>query len=637
MKIQSLIPVITILFTFTNAYGQENNLQFRLKNWKAIINPESLKVLSSSPNGLNILTNPIQSNLGSIDKLKFNNSSASWVFPEKQLTVSIKVDNDNLVFNFTSNKNQILEWPSTKEVTNAQDLIIPDGEGLLIPLESKFWQNAFEKYYSTEYEMASAMTMPFYAIRTKNSIITYLSDSSLNNLLYVKNSQNKIFVTQTHEFRKIDNYPPYQISINLMQTLDPLAPAKLFKENLIKNSKFKTLTQKENENPNIKKLYGAMHSYVWGTGRTEDFLNDLRDLKINNLWIGSDVGESDKYKITQNYIQKAINLGYLIGPYDTWENLQNPKTADTPLAIFPNAWPKAAIINKNGSAKPGFQNRGYEASSQYFAMQNPINKDLKDRLNKFAETGINSYFLDVDATGTLHDDYSPTHPMNIEKDLQNRISRLKLISQDKKLVLGSETAVYQFVPYIAFAHGNASVFNGPHWKLTRDKKTYGRWYPTERPSFFFNSLNAPEEYKETKYNPTYRIPLFQTVFHDSIITTDRWEIPITKFRNLMNDRILLELLYGIPSIWALDKKQIKMYSKEIKNLNAFFSPLHKKIATLPMTQFEWLTENKCVQRTQFGNEVQLTANFSNNKFENIPAKSIELNWLKENKKEIYTP
>ena len=125
------------------------------------------------------------------------------------------------------------------------------------------------------------------------------------------------------------------------------------------------------------------------------------------MWIGYDVGnkKNDKYQVNKSYIQKAKNLGYLIGPYDTWENIQNPKTSDTPLSVFPDAWPNAAIINKDGKKKAGFQNRGYEASSEYFALQNPTNKDLYERANNFKLTGINSYFLDVDATGFLNDDY----------------------------------------------------------------------------------------------------------------------------------------------------------------------------------------------------------------------------------------
>ena len=284
----------------------------------------------------------------------------------------------------------------------------------------------------------------------------------------------------------------------------------------------------------------------------------------------------------------------------------------------------------------GFQNRGYNASSEYFAKQKPINKDLYERVQKFKLTGINSYFLDVDATGTLHDDYSKNHPMNASKDMQNRITRLKYV-QGKNLVLGSETAAYWAVPYLDFAHGNDSVFKIPHWNLARDFKLYGRWYPTDRPEFFFKSILAPKDYEETRYNPLYKIPLFQTVFHDSIITTDRWEIPITKFKNIKGTRLLTELLYGVPTMWSLDVKQIKDYATDLKKITSFFQNYHKKIAGSQLTNFTYLTNDKLVQQTQFGTIAKTIVNFSNQPYKNIPAKSLEVFYINENKKEIFTP
>ncbi|BBH54149.1 glycoside hydrolase [Fluviispira sanaruensis] len=637
MKIKNFIPLIIATLSHTFLFAQDKKIQFHLQNWDVDINPENLEVTYTNLHEKNTLTSTLQKDLGEIADLTINSTSAQWVFPAKQLSVSVTLKGDDLIFKFDTNKEQVLEWPNTITVKNSKNLIIPDGEGLLIPVQSLFWQNSIQKYDASEYPMAYALTLPLFGIQTDNKIISYISAKSLNNTLNIKNQYNRMYVVQSHEFRKIDNFPTYEITINYNKTTNPIYPSLLFKKQLIQKSQFITLTDKEKLNPNINRLYGAMHTYVWGTGRTVKFLNALNKLGIEKMWIGTDEGEKDKYKISKDYIQTAQDFGFLVGPYDTWENIQNPETADTYLSIFPNAWPIAAVIDKTGEPIKGFQNRGYEASSQYFALQNPSNKDLKDRLNKFVETGINSYFLDVDATGTLHDDYSPIHPMNIETDLNNRIARMKLISDDKKLVLGSETAVYLFVPSLAFAHGNTSVFNGPHWNLTRNKQQYGAWYPTERPSFFFKSINAPAEYKKTKFNSIYRIPLFQAAFHESIITTDRWEIPITKFKNVIKDRLLLELLYGIPTNWALDTQMVKVHEELLKKLNVFFSPLHKKIATLPLTHFAWLTEDKLIQRTQFGDEVQLTANFSDENYKDIPKKSILLIWLKEDKKEIFTP
>ena len=50
-----------------------------------------------------------------------------------------------------------------------------------------------------------------------------------------------------------------------------------------------------------------------------------------------------------------------------------------------------------------------------------------------------------------------------------------------------------------------------------------------------------------------------------------------------------------------------------------------------MTEFEWLTDNRQVQRTEFGDMVELIANFGMDTFEYasviIPGKSVVARWV----------
>lgn len=637
-----IFSIFSISFsTFVSAYAEQDLVEIKLDNWTAEINPRTLEVIGKMNEKSTAIASPVTENMGDYLNLLSSSEKASWNYPEKNLSVEISKNKNQIIFKFVSSKSQSFEWPSTLQANNAdtnnsENIILPDGEGLLIPVTDPFWLENFEKYNATEYAMMEQLTLPFFGNITDDNTVSYISDSSLNNTLKILKNKDNLYVQQEHIFRQKDYFSPYIIMINLDNKKNILAPAIHFRNHLIETKEFVTLKQKEDKNPEIKKLHGAIHTYVWGTGRTVEALKLLSSMGIKNLWLGYDEGKSEKYKVDKKYIETAKKLGFLVAPYDTWENIQDPKTADTPLSIFPNAWPQAAIISEKGKKVPGFHDRGYEASSEYFARQKPINKDLYARAQKFKSTGINSYFLDVDATGSLHDDYSTIHPMNTSKDMLNRITRLKHL-RDLNFVLGSETAVSWAVPYLAFAHGNNSVFNNPHWALAKDKKTYGRWYPTERPEIFFKSIIAPKDYENTKYNPLYRIPLFQTVFHDSIITTDRWEIPITKFKNLMEKRLLIGFLYGVPSIWSLDIKQIKDYSNNLKKVTSFFENYHKKISGIQMTKFSYLTEDKLLQQTQFSDIATVTANFSNKIYNNIPANSIEVYYIKENKKEIFTP
>ncbi len=398
----------------------------------------------------------------------------------------------------------------------------------------------------------------------------------------------------------------------------------------------KTLQEKALTNKNIEKLYGALHIYLWGTGRTKEAIDKLYALELKNLWLGYDQDpRKDNNLISNGFIGKAISMGYLIAPYDSFHTMEDPVKARGINSIFLGHYPKSCIINKDGKVNIVFGGHGCHLSSASLVAEHPKNKTIYNRIDSFLNTGINSYFLDCDATGELFNDYSPIHPMTKSQDRINRIERMNYMAADKKLVLGSETAAWWAVPYIAFAHGNLSVHNSIHWSFSKMRKEYGGYWPDSRPAFFFKPVNAPDYYIKARYDPRYRVPLFQTVFHQSIVTTDRWEISHMKITNAIKNRELLELLYGVPSIWSLDLLDINKYGDNLKKLYRFFAPIHKVIASEELKEFKWLDDDRQVQQTIFGNKIQLTANFSYRMYNSIKPHTIKALWLDSNIEQQY--
>jgi len=107
-----------------------------------------------------------------------------------------------------------------------------------------------------------------------------------------------------------------------------------------------------------------------------------------------------------------------------------------------------------------------------------------------------------------------------------------------------------------------------------------------------------------------RVPLFQAVFHDSVVTTDRWEMPLMKAPSVVVPRTLLALLYGVPTIWNLDRKALREHGPRLAALARFFAPLHRRIVTLPLEEFAYLSPDRQVQRVRFGDKLEVTANFA---------------------------
>lgn len=626
-------PFVSVASISMKQDSNSNIISFNTETWIGEINPHTLEIKGGRNKSELLLISDTSVKLGKIENVSFEENEVSWYYPEHDLKTKILIKNNRLVLRFETSTEQKFIFPRTGKNEKYEALIYPSGEGLFVPQNDSFWEKQLVgKSLGTE----DALTMPFWGHYSNFNTVTYILHDDLNSeLQFLK--EKKLYTQLEHKFRKTgDHIRPFEISI-ILGDKSPIQPALEYKKYLKEKVSLKNLNEKANENPEVQKLYGAIHIYLWGTGRSLEALDRFQKLELTNLWLGYDQDpRSSKYLVTPEIIQKGVKLGYLIGPYDSFHTMQNPKNADGINNIFDDLYPAACIHDKNGKVNIGFGGKGCHVSSEAFVLQQPKNKTLYSRVNTFVKTGINSYFLDCDATGELFDDYSPMHLMTKEKDRTNRIERMAYIATDKKMVLGSETAVSWAVSFLAFAHGNFSVHNAIHWPFTKQKE-YGVWWPQERPSFFFKKVNASTDYITSKYDPRYRLPLFQTVFHESIITTDRWEIPHLKIGNAVRVRELLELFYGVPSIWSLDLEDIEKYGFHIKKLYSFFSPLHKAIVTEELKDFIWLDEDRKVQQIIFGNKAKLTANFSDVNFGNIPGNTLEVHWLEKDKKEYYTP
>ena len=108
----------------------------------------------------------------------------------------------------------------------------------------------------------------------------------------------------------------------------------------------------------------------------------------------------------------------------------------------------------------------------------------------------------------------------------------------------------------------------------------------------------------------------------------------------LHQREATELLYNVPPLYHLNLAEWKKHNGFITKQYAFFSPLHRKGALLPMTKFAWLTDDRQVQQTQFGDELQLTANFGDKPFTiddaPIPAMGVRVKNLLTNESTMWS-
>jgi hypothetical protein len=143
------------------------------------------------------------------------------------------------------------------------------------------------------------------------------------------------------------------------------------------------------------------------------------------------------------------------------------------------------------------------------------------------------------------------------------------------------------------------------------------------------------------FDPRFRLPLYQTVFHDSLVTTHHAAYSSLKFPEVATAVELLELLYNVPPLYKMNQKEFSTRKDVLKAHYAFFSPLHRELALRPLTEFDWLTPDRQVQRTVFGGNVELVANFGQTPYRNLgttlPGESILLRRRRTGETRVYVP
>lgn len=380
----------------------------------------------------------------------------------------------------------------------------------------------------------------------------------------------------------------------------------------------------------------------WGDANTIDILEDMKKSGIENAWIGFDdwiVGY-----LNPKFIQYANENGYLIGTYDSYHSIHKPNEEQWITAKFEDntLYENATVENEKGEKIKGFQNVGRKLNPT-LAMPS-----VKNRVSKILDTGIkfNSWFLDTDGTGEVYDDYSKNHITTEEQDINARIERIRYLQNEYDMIVGTEGGNDFISSEVAFAHGiETPTFTWRDEDMNSNKESeyyVGRYYSKNNgvPEVFSKQVPLKEKLKQLFISPKYSIPLYKLVYNDSVITTHWWGYGTLKFKDDIENRMLYEVLYNVPPLYHIDKEEWENHKDTITTHTSIWEKISKSIINEEMINFEILSQDKLVQKTQFSNGVSIIANFSNNIFENdnLNLKPNSLKIFYENKEEFeYIP
>lgn len=379
----------------------------------------------------------------------------------------------------------------------------------------------------------------------------------------------------------------------------------------------------------------------WYDYESVDILEEMKSAGVENAWIGLNSWEQAYNKPILG--ETAIRNGYLFGPYDSYHSIHEPGKEQWNTAKFPDIslYENATVMKQDGEKAQGFQKTGRKLNP---TLSMPA---VMERVQGILDTGLqfNSWFVDCDATGEALDDYSPEHPTTKQQDTQARLERMDYIAGQHNMVVGSEGGNDFAANSIAFAHGiELPTFSwmDEDMKANKDSEYYlGRYYAAEGgvPEKFAKTVPVKEEYRTLFLDMSYQIPLYKLVYNNSVITTYHWDWSTFKIQGESENRMVREVLYNVPPLYHLDRAQWDQYQEKIITHNTVWSVFSKKAIALEMTEFDYLTEDRQVQMTKYGENLWAVGNFSGNPFpyegEVIPPSSVLI--IDGGVKTVYTP
>ncbi len=523
-----------------------------------------------------------------------------WIDAEGR-TVTVGIENQALHLTITATKGLSLAWdlPAVQRGT----WLVPDGEGMAYRADDPFWRKAYARQHCEDTE--AALSFPAWSYMTDSRAVTYALGDGLKSALCLHDADG-LQGQLTHEFADGTQVLDLILAVG---PADPLAPAHLYRELLQSRGQFKSFADKAV--PKLERLFGAPQAYVWGDGRDPGFLDDLKALGIQRIALTYDWNaKADSLNAGPAWLARADALGYLAGPYDIFEAAVPDTNDDEPYVHWgKDLYPSGCVHDAEGAVVPGYGGRGCQLSSEAVA-RHAGTPSPASRYAAHVADGADQVFLDSDGFGEFFDDTSPDHPMTMARDRANRLARMKLAIDRFHLVLGSENVTAWAAGVTHYSHGTAQAraHNGAFWKLLNDPRFTG-WWPPQRPSIFFKPFQPTADEARDLFGPVDRLPLFEAVFHDSVVAADRWEFGLMKVAGMERSRFARSLLYGTPTMWNLDRKELARVGPWLKAAHDDFRTAHGWGPPVALTGFKWLSDDRTVQQTTFADGRVLVANF----------------------------
>ncbi|WP_342235036.1 glycoside hydrolase [Inquilinus sp. OTU3971] len=187
-------------------------------------------------------------------------------------TIEAAVEGGALRLSIRSDRPATLAWPQTADPAAITAYAMPFGEGSYIPADDPAWLDWLTRRYEPA-DLTEQLSMPFWTELRDDHSITWLVETPFNTWFAVVEDAGRPRPVLAHDFTRLAPGAPYVVRI-VPGPADPLAGAKAYRAWLQASGGFVSLTDKIAAPPDVARLGGGPHIYLWGKGplKPEDVL-----------------------------------------------------------------------------------------------------------------------------------------------------------------------------------------------------------------------------------------------------------------------------------------------------------------------------------------------------------------------------
>lgn len=385
-----------------------------------------------------------------------------------------------------------------------------------------------------------------------------------------------------------------------------VALAKAYRDYAKEKGLLVTLREKMRRNPHLEKLLGAPDVWVeealWkeDTSRYLPFALEAKLFGIKRMLIqGRSLPEN---------IERVNSLGYITSEYDVYTDIL-PLEEGQDIDPLHGRVPADVILMANGERMPGIFT--WDTKLQ-FMKRCPLlwvetaKVNIPKVLQRYPFLGR---FLDVVTAEALYECYDENHPLTRSSKREASVELLRYV-RSLGMVVGSEHGIWWAVPVIDYLEGmmsgNPAHFSWPAGQLIRPKSK-----DEEFSDPFGNKLPKWGLYEKWGIGHKWRVPLWELVFHDCVVSTWYWgdstDFLLQSAPEVTPKKDAFNILYGtIPLLWSRTWHSNRdIFLRSYRNT----CKLHEVVGDEEMLSHKFLTPDHDVQETRFSDGTIIIVNF----------------------------